>query len=401
VVLTVAAAPCCGVLCAQVLVPIAREFAPDVILISAGFDAAAGDPIGGCNLTPECFGAMTAALMPVAPTVMLLEGGYNLRSTALSTEACLRVLLGEPAPELPQASPSPYAWLSIQAARKVHSKYWHCLQGSLPKLQLPAGWRLAAAAAAGGGDEQQEGGEGSDLELQYDDEYEEAEYESNEPEGQGDDEDGEAEGEWEDDEGGVDAEEGADVAVPSSHHHQQQQQRSQAVHAVHGGFQALQVGSKRSLAGLEGGGGGDDAGLGVDAGRRVRFAAGGAAAGLPSHLQQQQGQQQRQPAASSSAAVRPLLHTSSSVSSGSVGGSSASGGVRRQGGAARVQVSRKQLMLRAIHHRAMQLFLRKQRKLAAAARQQHKHLSSSSSEGCVRAAAAPAPDAAHSLNSVL
>jgi hypothetical protein len=32
-----------------------------------------------------------------------------------------------------------------------------------------------------------------------------------------------------------------------------------------------------------------------------------------------------------------------------------------------VQVSRKQLMLRAIHHRAMQLFLRKQRKLAAAA----------------------------------
>jgi hypothetical protein len=348
----------------QVLVPIAREFAPDIILISAGFDAAAGDPIGGCNLTPDCFGAMTAALMPVAPTVMLLEGGYNLRSTALSTEACLRVLLGEPAPQLPQASPSPYAWLSIQAARKVHCKYWRCLQGGLPKLQLPAGWRLAAAAAAGGEGGQQEGGE-SDLELQYDDEYEEAEYESNESEGQGDDEEGDAdEGDWEDDDdGGVDAaDEGADAAVPSS----QQQQRSRAVHAVHAGFQALRVGSKRSLAGLEGVRG-DDAGGGVDAGRRVRFAAAGAAAGLPTHLQQQQAQQQRRPAASSSAAARPLLHTSSSMSSGSAGGSSASGGARRQGGAARVQVSRKQLMLRAIHHRAMQLFLRKQRKLAAAA----------------------------------
>ena len=133
----------------QVLLPVAREFGPDIILVSAGFDAAAGDPIGGCNLTPECFGAMTAALMPIAPTVLLLEGGYNLRSTALSTEACLRVLLGEAAPQLASTPPSPYAWFSIQATRKAHCRYWKCLAGGLPPLhlQLP-GWRFAAARHA-------------------------------------------------------------------------------------------------------------------------------------------------------------------------------------------------------------------------------------------------------------
>lgn len=79
------------------------EFAPDVVIISAGFDAAEGDPIGGCHLTPECYAHMAAQLQLVAPTVALLEGGYNLLSTAKGTEAVLRVLLGERPPPLPAA----------------------------------------------------------------------------------------------------------------------------------------------------------------------------------------------------------------------------------------------------------------------------------------------------------
>ena len=42
---------------------VAREFAPDLILVSAGFDAAAGDPLGGCNVTPFGYAAMTRALL--------------------------------------------------------------------------------------------------------------------------------------------------------------------------------------------------------------------------------------------------------------------------------------------------------------------------------------------------
>lgn len=36
----------------DLLMPVARQFNPDLVLISAGFDAAAGDPLGGCSLTP-------------------------------------------------------------------------------------------------------------------------------------------------------------------------------------------------------------------------------------------------------------------------------------------------------------------------------------------------------------
>lgn len=79
------------------------EYAPDLVIISAGFDAAEGDPIGGCHLTPECYAHMAAQLQLVAPTVALLEGGYNLLSTARGTEAVLRVLLGERPPALPAA----------------------------------------------------------------------------------------------------------------------------------------------------------------------------------------------------------------------------------------------------------------------------------------------------------
>jgi len=156
----------------QVLLPIAREVAPNLIIISAGFDAADGDPIGGCCLTPSCFGSMTAELMGIAPSVLLLEGGYNLLSTALSTEACLRVLLGEAPQQLAAPRPSPFGWLAIQAAKKVHSRYWSCLAGAFPQLhqhepvqQLQRLMRYASSTR-----EQVEG------ELEFGDEYEEEEY---------------------------------------------------------------------------------------------------------------------------------------------------------------------------------------------------------------------------------
>jgi hypothetical protein len=37
----------------QLLLPIGREFAPDLVIVAAGFDAAEGDPLGGCHVTPE------------------------------------------------------------------------------------------------------------------------------------------------------------------------------------------------------------------------------------------------------------------------------------------------------------------------------------------------------------
>ena len=46
--------------------PIAREFNPDFVIVSAGFDAAAGDPIGECELTTYGYSIMLQELMTLA-----------------------------------------------------------------------------------------------------------------------------------------------------------------------------------------------------------------------------------------------------------------------------------------------------------------------------------------------
>eukprot|EP00798_Chlamydomonas_sp_ICE-L_P002356 gene2356-8664_t len=138
------------------LMPIAYEFNPDLIIVSAGFDAAEGDPIGECRLTPECFAHMTAMLKSVAPCVLLLEGGYNLRSTAMATEACLRVLLGEQPPSLPGARhPSLSGWQSIRSAIEAHAGFWMSLchavaRNPSPPSQLPR--PLLATVSSSDGD---------------------------------------------------------------------------------------------------------------------------------------------------------------------------------------------------------------------------------------------------------
>lgn len=51
-----------------IVMPIAREFAPDIVLVSAGFDAALGHPapLGGYVVSPACFGHLTRELMQLA-----------------------------------------------------------------------------------------------------------------------------------------------------------------------------------------------------------------------------------------------------------------------------------------------------------------------------------------------
>ncbi|NTV81597.1 MAG: histone deacetylase, partial [Candidatus Aminicenantes bacterium] len=68
----------------RILAPIAAQFAPEFILVSAGFDIGAGDPLGGMSVTPAGFGRMTAALLAMAERTaggrlaLVLEGGYDL-----------------------------------------------------------------------------------------------------------------------------------------------------------------------------------------------------------------------------------------------------------------------------------------------------------------------------------
>ncbi len=68
---------------------------PDVLLVSAGFDSLAGDPLGGFTLLPEDIATWTAALrarLPDRPMAALLEGGYRIDLLAAGTTALVRAL---------------------------------------------------------------------------------------------------------------------------------------------------------------------------------------------------------------------------------------------------------------------------------------------------------------------
>jgi hypothetical protein len=131
----------CAAGCRHVILPIAQDFRPDLVIVSAGFDAADGDPLGECHVTPECFGHLTAMLASLGPLVLLLEGGYNLDATAASTEACVRVLLGDPPAPL-QADQSllgRQARDAITAALDAQQRYWPSAAAQLSEVRsLPS-----------------------------------------------------------------------------------------------------------------------------------------------------------------------------------------------------------------------------------------------------------------------
>jgi acetoin utilization deacetylase AcuC-like enzyme len=84
----------------RVLTPIALQFNPELILVSAGFDIYMEDPLGGMNVTPEGFAGLTRSLMDIAQKccqgriVFVLEGGYSLKGLRDSVRAVLQEMAG-------------------------------------------------------------------------------------------------------------------------------------------------------------------------------------------------------------------------------------------------------------------------------------------------------------------
>jgi acetoin utilization deacetylase AcuC-like enzyme len=117
---------------AGVVLPVLRQFEPDLVIVSAGFDAHERDPLGGMRLTTPVFAAMTSELRAVADEccrgriVAAVEGGYDLGALAGSLDVVIETLHGPPSAAVWPASgiASNRGRESVEAAGHALASFW-------------------------------------------------------------------------------------------------------------------------------------------------------------------------------------------------------------------------------------------------------------------------------------
>lgn len=120
--------------CDRIIVPVLDEFAPELVLVSAGFDAHARDPLAHMRLSAAGFGMITARIAAAADRhaggrlLLVTEGGYDLPAMGESLEHVVRVLAGEPVPESGEGgAPTGRGAAAVEAVRAIQSARWHAL----------------------------------------------------------------------------------------------------------------------------------------------------------------------------------------------------------------------------------------------------------------------------------
>ncbi|KAK1405207.1 Histone deacetylase [Heracleum sosnowskyi] len=98
----------------HILIPVARKYKPNLVIISADFDAATDDPLGGFRINSKDFGHLLSKLKEFAEgkILMVLEGGYNVKYIPDCALACVEELLKDP-----KISP-----LAISIGKESHEK---------------------------------------------------------------------------------------------------------------------------------------------------------------------------------------------------------------------------------------------------------------------------------------
>ena len=111
---------------ADVFLPVLGAYAPDLLIVSAGYDAHRDDPIGGMDLTEDSFARFTVALTDLMrglgspPPAFVLEGGYDLAALAASVEATMRAAEDPAGLDLGEG----YASGDVAATREALQPYW-------------------------------------------------------------------------------------------------------------------------------------------------------------------------------------------------------------------------------------------------------------------------------------
>lgn len=115
------------------LKPIALEYGPELVLVSAGFDPFANDPLGGMQVTGNGFGALAHLVQDIAnqtcdgKLALALEGGYDAKGLREGVRSVLNTLGGLPHAPL-KSKPSPKVDQVIERMKGIHKKYWKSLQ---------------------------------------------------------------------------------------------------------------------------------------------------------------------------------------------------------------------------------------------------------------------------------
>ena len=112
----------------SVVVPIAEQFEPDLILCSAGFDGHVADPLASLDLTETGYAALCGIACDLADRyadgrlLLTLEGGYDVDALIRSVRACIDVLAGQRPPDV--APPTPRGLAAIDQFRRQHGQAW-------------------------------------------------------------------------------------------------------------------------------------------------------------------------------------------------------------------------------------------------------------------------------------
>jgi acetoin utilization deacetylase AcuC-like enzyme len=116
----------------EIVAPIGNAFAPQLVLVSIGFDPHALDPLAGMALTERGFAELADVCLGIAEwasdgrAVFVLEGGYDLGAIAASSAAVVRRLLGEPSEPVAQASGGRFEE-EVALMKRDLSRHWPVL----------------------------------------------------------------------------------------------------------------------------------------------------------------------------------------------------------------------------------------------------------------------------------
>ena len=122
-----------GTVYRELVLPLGRAFDPQLVMVSAGFDAARGDPLAGMDLTAGGFAELMDVCVDIASgsaagrLVTVLEGGYGAEALAAGVAAVVGRMLEHPRPSF-ATSPAPAFQDGLDLYRRVHAAHWPALR---------------------------------------------------------------------------------------------------------------------------------------------------------------------------------------------------------------------------------------------------------------------------------